>query len=50
MINTFVINASTPEEDLVGTGRIFLNSVALKMSDIFQQHNYGAIKIYDPES
>ena len=44
------MNASTPEEYLVDTGRIFLNSVALKMSDIVQQHNFEEINIDYPEA
>ena len=38
------------EEDLVYTDRIFMHIVALKMSDIVQQHNFEEINIDYPEA
>ena len=44
------MNSSTLEEYLVHIHNIFMDGVALKMSTIVHQQNYGEIKIYDTEA
>ena len=50
MIMPFVMISSTTKEYFVDIDRIVLDIVTLNISDILHHHNYGTMKIDDPEA